>query len=94
MTTKITPRKERLRESVVLNTAALFPYVPRPLIDAQLGPLISDALAAYMDKPSAAVADELSADIVHLLRSELGFFHLINSLNCIPDPSPSPPNSG
>lgn len=77
-----------MRESVVLSTAALFPNVPRSLIDAQLGPLIADVLDAFSSELCSEVADELSADVVRVLYSELGFFFLINSLNCIPDPYP------
>ncbi|VDP08326.1 unnamed protein product [Heligmosomoides polygyrus] len=81
-------RAQQVRESVVLSTAALFPNVPRSLIDAQLGPLIADVLDAFSSELCSEVADELSADVVRVLYSELGFFFLINSLNCIPDPYP------
>ncbi|EYC15961.1 hypothetical protein Y032_0035g3065 [Ancylostoma ceylanicum] len=81
--------QKRVREVVVASAAALFLNVPRSLIDAQLGPLVADVLASFADAVTAEVFDELSAEIVRVLGSELAFFRLINTLNCIPDPKPS-----
>ncbi|KAL6726274.1 hypothetical protein Aduo_008262 [Ancylostoma duodenale] len=77
-----------VREVVVASAAAQFLNVPRTLIDAQLGPLVADVLASFADAPTVDVFDELSAEIVRVLGSELAFFRLINTLNCIPDPKP------
>ncbi|WKY00953.1 hypothetical protein Q1695_015172 [Nippostrongylus brasiliensis] len=83
--------EQRLCDCVVLNAAIAYPNVPRSLIETQLGPLVADTLATFSNEMIVDVADELSAEIVRLLHSELGFFHLINSLNCIPNISNTPP---
>ncbi|KAK6742427.1 hypothetical protein RB195_009975 [Necator americanus] len=79
--------QKRAREVVVSSAAALFPNVPPMLIDAQLGPIVADVIATYSERPLADVLDELCTEIVRVLGSELGFFCLINTLNCIPDPT-------
>lgn len=81
-------RTIRVRDMVVSNVAALFVNVPRSMLDAQLGPLVSDLVVSYTQKQVGDIADELSADIVRILSTELDFYHLINSLNYIPDPYP------
>ncbi|KAJ1350932.1 hypothetical protein KIN20_006856 [Parelaphostrongylus tenuis] len=58
------------------------------MLDSQLGHLVADVMISYMHKQVADVADLLSADIVRILSAELDFYHLINSLNYIPDPCP------
>lgn len=77
-----------LRDVVVSHVAALFSNVPRSMLDAQLGPLVIDVVLIYIHKKTADIADVLSADIVRVLSTELDFYHLINSLNYIPDPCP------
>ncbi|ETN74963.1 hypothetical protein NECAME_03878 [Necator americanus] len=84
---KMKRKLRRAREVVVSSAAALFPNVPPMLIDAQLGPVVADVIATYSERPSADVLDELCTEIVRVLGSELGFFCLINTLNCIPDPT-------